>query len=330
MKAISKIAGLVLGSVLLLSACAQNSGSTLLKDAGEAGPTASVQVKQYKIALVMKTLTNPFFVDMEMGAREAEDELGLQLIVRTGAQETSIEQQIQIVEELILEEVDAIVIAPGSSVDLVKVLKKAQDAGIVIVNIDNRLDTEECEKRGLVGVPFIPVRTDEAAYFTAKPLAELVTGPTEAAIIEGMREAENAELRKLGAVKAFEENPDIEIVSSESANWKIDEAYILAGTVFQAHPDVRLVFCANDMMALGVIQYLKETDKRDVLVAGFDDLDDMKDAIRDGWAVVTIDQQAYIQGYTGIVTAVGMLEGRSTEPETFIDAKVITAGNVDS
>jgi ribose transport system substrate-binding protein len=104
----------------------------------------------------------------------------------------------------------------------------------------------------------------------------------------------------------------------------------LAGTVFQAHPDVRLVFCANDMMALGVIQYLKETDKRDVLVAGFDDLDDMKDAIRDGWAVVTIDQQAYIQGYTGIVTAVGMLEGRSTEPETFIDAKVITAGNVDS
>jgi ribose transport system substrate-binding protein len=220
--------------------------------------------------------------------------------------------------------VDAIVIAPGSSVDLVKVLKKAQDAGIVIVNIDNRPDTEECEKRGLVGVPFISVRNDEAAYLSAKTIAELVTGPTEAAIIEGMREAENAELRKLGAVKAFEENPDIEIVSSESANWKIDEAYILAGTVFQAHPDVRLVFCANDMMALGVIQYLKETDKRDVLVAGFDDLDDMKDAIREDGMLSQSSSRLH-SGYTGIVTASACWRGGRRTGDVY-RRQVITAG----
>ena len=41
-----------------------------------------------KIALVMKTLTNPFFIEMEKGARKAESELGIELIVKTGAKET--------------------------------------------------------------------------------------------------------------------------------------------------------------------------------------------------------------------------------------------------
>ena len=330
MKAFRKAAAFILGAALFLSACMQSEGSTLIKDPVAASPAESAGEAHYKIALVMKTLTNPFFVDMEKGARKAEDELDVQLIVKTGAQETSIEQQIQIVQELIHEKVDAIVIAPGSSIDLVEILKKAQDAGIVIVNIDNRLDAEECRKQGLVDVPFVSVRNDDAAYLSAKTIADLINGPVQAAVIEGIREAENAELRRQGAVRAFNENPNIEIVASESANWKIDEAYEQAKAIFKVYPSIELVFCANDMMALGVIQFLQEADRQDVLLAGFDNLDDMRDAIRDGWAVATVDQQPNVQGYMGIVTAVKLLEGETVAPETFVDAKVITEDNVGS
>jgi len=279
---------------------------------------------QYQIALIMKTLTNPFFVDMEKGAREAENEYNIKLIVKTGAQETSIEQQIQLVEELILQQVDAIVIAPGSSVDLVKVLKKAQDAGIIIVNIDNRLDEAECAKQNLIGVPFISIKNDDAAYLSAKEIASQVDSPSEAVIIEGIRDAENAELRRQGAKKAFLENPNITIAASESANWKIDEAHDLAKTLFTNNPNIKLVFCANDMMALGAIQYLKETQNSDVLVAGFDNLDDMRAEIQDGWAYVTIDQQADLQGYLGVVTAIDMLNGLTIEMEIYVLSEAIT------
>ena len=78
----------------------------------------------------MKTLTNPFFIEMEKGARRAEQTLGVDLLVKTAAQETSIEQQIQIVDDLIAEKVNAIVIAPGDSQRLIPVLKKAADGGI--------------------------------------------------------------------------------------------------------------------------------------------------------------------------------------------------------
>ncbi len=280
--------------------------------------------KPYKVELVMKTLTNPFFVQMEKGARKGEKEFGINLTVKTGAMETSIEQQIEIVEECINSKVDAIIIAPGSSTGLVSVLKKAQDANIKIVNIDNRLDPELCKKVGLVNVPFISVDNSAGAYQSAKYISDMIKTPTEIAIIEGIREADNANQRKEGAKKAFGENSNTNIVASESANWKIDEAYTVAASIFKKSPNVKAVFCANDMMALGLIQYLKDINKKDVLVAGFDNLEDGKKALNEGTLAVTIDQQADVQGYTGVKEAVELLKGKKVQAETMIPVKVIT------
>jgi len=276
------------------------------------------------IALVMKTLTNPFYIEMEKGARKAENELGINLIVKTGAKETSIEQQITIVDELILAGVDAIVIAPGSSTDLVPVLKKAQDAKIQIVNIDNRLDPAFMKKVGLMEVPFISVDNEKAAYKSAKIISDKITKPTNVAIIEGIRSADNAEQRRKGAVRAFGENKNIKIVASETANWKIDEAYDVTSKIFSKNPDIGAVFCANDMMALGTIQYLSESKRQDVLVAGFDNLEEAQKAIVKGEMMVTINQQADVQGYLGVKYAVEMLQGKKPQLETMIAVKVFT------
>jgi ribose transport system substrate-binding protein len=281
------------------------------------------------IALVMKTLTNPFFVEMEKGARQAEQELGIQLIVKTAAQETSIEQQIEIVDELIHEAVDAIVIAPGDSLELIPVLKKAQDAGIIVINIDNRLDPNYSQAIGLENVPFISVNNHQGAYLSAKYISDQITTPTKVAIIEGIRSAQNAEDRKNGALQAFSENPNVTLVASETANWKIDEGYDVTKALFAAEPEIGAIFCANDMMALGAIQYLKEAGRADVLVAAFDALAEAKEALQAGTLAVTIDQQAAKQGYMGVQYAVQALAGEPLPSETLIDVLVINAANVE-
>lgn len=281
-----------------------------------------------KIALVMKTLTNPFFIEMEKGARKAESEFGIDLIVKTGAKETSIEQQISIIEELINSKVDAIVIAPGSSTDLMPVLKKAQDKNIKIVNVDNMLDREVSNSIGLKDVPFISVNNEEAAYESVKYISDKIKTPTEVAILEGIEGADNAENRKNGAMRAFNENPNIKIVASETANWKIDEAESVTRDIFAKHPDIGAMFCANDMMALGAMHYLDTTNKN-VLIAGFDDLDEVQKAIENGNMQATINQQADIQGYTGIKYAVEMLNGKSEPLSTMIDVKVVSLDNMN-
>ena len=275
------------------------------------------------VALVMKTLTNPFFIEMEKGARRAEQELGIHLVVKTAAQETSIDQQIELVEGLILDAVDAIVIAPGDSTGLIPVLKKARDAGVVVVNIDNRLDPELSAKLGLVDVPFISVDNEQAAYLAATAISEQIDAPTKVAILEGIRGAGNAEDRKRGAQRAFGENPNVTVVAMETAHWKIDEAYAVTKALFARTPDIGALFCANDMMAIGAIKYLTEAGRPNVLVAGFDHLAEAGPLLKAGTLAVTIDQQAAQQGYLGVQYAVKAQAGMKQPTETLIDVQVV-------
>src|SRR5438105_5020227 len=278
-----------------------------------------------RVALVMKTLTSPFFVEMEKGARRAETELGIELLVKTAAQETSIEQQIAIIDQLTRAKVDAIVIAPGDSYRLIPGLKKAQEADIVVINVDNRLDPETARQQGLVNVPFISVDNRRAVYNATKYLTEDVRAPTQAAIIEGIRSASNAEDRKQGALQAFSESPQVTLVGSESADWKIDAAYEVARKLFGAHPRIRLLVCANDMMALGAIRYLQEAKIQGVKVVGYDALDEARQAMRSGWLAASVDQQAAQQGFMGVSYAVRMLKGEKLPADTMLDTQLITA-----
>lgn len=321
---------ILLSVVLGLCACNDTGKSvkSVVQNVASAAASRPVAAAPVRVALVMKTLTNPFFVEMEKGARRAEKDAEIELLVKTATQETSIEQQIQIVEELIQEKVAAIVIAPGDSVRLVPTLKKAQDAGIKVVNVDNRLDASVMQKSGLVDVPFISVDNEQAAYLSAKYVADQVKKPTKAVILEGIRSADNAMQRKLGAERALMGNRLIQLVGEESANWKIDEAYDVSKKLFKANPDIGLVFCANDMMAIGVVKYLQETKNTKVLVAGFDALDDAKAAIKAGYMRVTVDQQAAEQGYQGVMVAVRLLRGEKVPATVIVDAKLLHQGTL--
>jgi ribose transport system substrate-binding protein len=310
---------------LALVACGDSSKPASFKVAPDALVAAALPTdKVLKIALVMKTLTNPFFIEMEKGARRAETEMNVNLQVRTAAQETSIEQQIQIVNDLIAAHVDAIVIAPGDSTSLIPVLQKASAAGIKLVNIDNRLNPQAVQKAGLAPLPFISVDNEKAAYASAQFIAEGARPGTQAAILEGIRSADNAQQRMAGARRAFSDVNGINLVASESANWKIDEGYAVTKKIFLTNPQVKLLFAANDMMALGALKYLHESRRSAVKVASYDALEDAVAAVKAGQLAVTVNQQAGEQGFQGVVLAVRLLRGESVPDVMLIDTRLVT------
>ncbi len=318
---------LATAALVLLSACTDTNHApvaaiTTATTPEQAAPTVAPAPR---VTLIMKTLTNPFFIEMEQGARRAQLDSRVDLQVKTATQEASVDQQIRLVEQEIQAKTQAIVIAPGDSTRLVPVLKKAQDAGIHIVNIDNQLSPEVMVGVGMKPVPFISVDNEQGAYRVAQYLAAQVKRPTEAAIIEGIRSANNAQARKRGAERAFHENPQLRLVATETANWKIDEAYELAKRLFKDHPRLGVVFCANDMMAIGVLKHLQETGNTRVLVVGFDALSEAKTAIRAGQLLATVDQQAAQQGYLGVMTAWQLLQGRPQSLALEVDAQLVTA-----
>jgi len=313
-------------SVALLSLALAGCDEAPTPAGGSAEPAAAPEAVTVvpRVALVMKTLTNPFFVKMEQGAREAADALGADLVVRTGAQETSIEQQVAIVDELIATDVSAIVIAPGDSVRLIPAVQRAREAGIVVVNIDNRLDPAFLARAGIADVPFVSVDNEAGALLATGRLVAGAGTPAAAFVLEGIRGADNAEARRRGAVRGFQA-AGVPVVASESADWKIDEAYDVTKRVMIDHPEITLVFAANDMMALGASRYLRDAGRFDVRVAGFDALDEARQAIATGELQATVDQQADRQGYTGVDYALRLLRGESVPPVTMIDVIIVDA-----
>ena len=150
--------------------------------------------KKVRIGLIMKTLTNPYFIKMEKGARKAETELGIELIVRTGTQETSFEHQVAIVDDLVEKRlVDALVLAPADSWHLIASVKKAREAGIPVVNVSTRLDPKALAEIGCQNIPLVSVNNEQGAYLSAKALVADVKTPSKAMILEGIRQADSAE-----------------------------------------------------------------------------------------------------------------------------------------
>lgn len=311
---------------LVLSLVFAGCGEGVDREPAVAISTSPPPVVKPRVALVMKTLTNPFFVEMEKGARKAEIELGIELIVKTAAQETSFEQQVSIVEDLVQNKrADALVIAPANAHHLIPAVRKARDAGIPVVIIDARLDATQLAEADLAGLPFISVDNEKGAYLAVKALSAGIEVPTTAAILEGIRSAENAQARKQGAERAFSENTAIRVVASETANWKIDEAYEVTRKMFELHPDIGLLFAANDMMALGALRYLSDNGLSSVKVAGFDALPEIRTMVDQGKLAVTVDQRAAEQGYQGVLYAIRLLKGEKVPSETLIDVALVSA-----
>ena len=132
--------------LLLASGCGQQPGTADTKGAAKGSP---------RIALVMKSLANEFFKTMEDGARKHQQAHAAEytLIANGIKDEQDVAKQVELVEQMIGQKVDAIVIAPADSKALVGVCQEAIEKGIVVVNIDNRFDAETLAKEK-VTIPF--------------------------------------------------------------------------------------------------------------------------------------------------------------------------------
>lgn len=277
-----------------------------------------------RVLLVMKSLVNPFYIAMERGARQAAEEDGVELIVRSGTNETLVEQQIEIINEQLALGIDALVIAPADSIAIIPALVRADQQGVKIVNIDNQIDTDAITQAGLPPIPYVSVDNEQGGYLAGQYLASNAPANSKALIIEGPRNAMNARQRRDGAQRALSEHGDLDVIASEEAHWKLEQAYALVKKTHAEHPDLNIVFAANDMMALGVILYAQENALSDWLIGGFDNIPDAEAAVNSGWLEVTIDQQADQQGYRGVKTAVDMIRNNSVKDSVLVDVKVIT------
>ena len=263
-----------------------------------------------RIALVMKSLANEFFSTMADGAKkhQASNSANYDLIVNGIKNETDLSEQVNLVEQMIAQQVNAIVIAPADSKALVTVLRHAKEAGVLVVNIDNKLDTDVLKQAGL-SVPFVGPDNREGAKKVGEALAKKLNPNDEVAIIEGIPTAFNGQQRRLGFEDAMKA-AGMKIVSVQSGLWEMEKANAVASAMLSEHPQLKAILCANDNMALGAVAAVQSAGKTgSVLVVGFDNISAIKPMLDKGQVVATADQHADQLAVFGIEAALKILKG---------------------
>ena len=270
------------------------------------------------MGFVVKVI-NPFFTVMLDGAQAKADELGVELLVGAASEQTKTEEQISIVQDMVSKGVKAICIAPIDSEALLPCLAEAQKAGVVVINLDNRLNADTATELGMDPIPFVGVSDEDSAYLAGKAICESIGGEGEVAIIEGIQSADNAQQRKAGAERAFGEYEGIKIVASQTANWNAEEALNVVTNVLQANPNIKGIFCANDAMSFGAIQAIEAAGKTgEIVVTSIDAEDAAIENVKNGAALATVYNNQDTQAATALQLALDMLNGEAAPEEDVV------------
>jgi len=264
-----------------------------------------------KVALVMKSLANEFFRTMEDGAKDYEKAHAsdFDLVANGIKNETDTGEQIRIVENMVNSGVKALVIAPADSKALVSAVKKAMDKGVVVINIDNRLDPELLKSKG-ISVPFVGPDNRKGARMVGDYLVQQkLKAGDQVGIIEGVSTTTNAQQRTAGFKDAMDA-AQMKIVAVQSGNWEIDKGSAVAAAMLNEYPELKALLAGNDSMALGAVSAVRAAGKAGkVQVVGYDNINAIKPMLEDGRVLATLDQAASQQAVFGIQAALKMING---------------------
>ncbi|MDA0681151.1 MAG: sugar ABC transporter substrate-binding protein [Proteobacteria bacterium] len=282
------------------------------------------------VALIMKSLANEYFVTMAAGAREhqASHEDRYRLIVNGIKNEIDLAQQVALVDQMISAGADAIVIAPADSKALIPALARASAAGIVIINIDNRLDEDILKEYDLT-VPFVGPDNFVGAEMVGQYLGAQLTAGQKVAILEGVPTAHNSQRRTAGFLKAMVDR-GLDVVAQQSAQWDQTQAVTVTSGILVQHPDLAAILCANDNMALGAAAAVTQAGKSgQIKIIGIDNISAVRDLIKRKVILATLDQYAGLLAVNGIEYALDALKSGAVLADKITAVDLITADTIN-
>ncbi|HEV8487084.1 MAG TPA: sugar ABC transporter substrate-binding protein [Blastocatellia bacterium] len=277
------------------------------------------------VALVLKTLNNPFFIDMKKGAEDAATRLGATLIVQAAEREVDVDKQMQIIENLIQSKVSALCVTPSGSKEVVPAIVKANRAGIPVVIVDTRVDSQALKQAGGQVAGFIGSDNFEGGKLAGEFIVKRLGGKGKVAILEGIPGHETGDSRLKGFHSALEGHPDIQVVASQTANWERDQGYNVFQNILQSHPDVQALFACSDLMALGAVEAIASAKKTGtIVVVGFDAFSEAREAVQKGTMDATIAQSPYEMGSRAVENAYRLLKGEKVEEDISVKIQLVS------
>jgi len=279
-----------------------------------------------KVGLVMKSLANEFFKQMQAGAEDYASKNADKFVFKAVGMkdERDFASQVDAVENFVTQKYDIIVVAPADSKAMVTPLAKAVKAGVKVINIDVELD-QAAKKAAGIDLAFFGPDNRAGARLAGDALAKELGAGGKVVILEGNPEADNAQQRKKGFMDSVAKGK-LKLLDSKTAHWETEEANTLMTNFLTQFRDIQGVMAANDSMALGVVKALDAAGKSSqVKVVGFDNIPAVQPLVRSGKMLATIEQYGARMAVIGIEYGLRELKGEKFNGWVKTPVKLILA-----
>jgi D-allose transport system substrate-binding protein len=245
-------------------------------------------------AIILKTLANPFWVSMKEGVQAEAQKKGVQVDIFAAASEDDITGQQRLLEDAINKHYKAIGVAPITAVNMIQQIVAANQKGIYVVDMDEKVDMAQLKSAGGSVVAFLSTDNKAVGEKAGKfILAKIGAAGGKVAIIEGKAGNASGDARRDGAVAAFKGASNVKIVASLPADWDRARALDVATNMLQRNPDLKAIYACNDTMALGAFQAVRNAGKQgQIAVVGTDGAPEAIDSVNAGELTATIAQDA--------------------------------------
>ncbi|MBU1822528.1 MAG: D-ribose ABC transporter substrate-binding protein [Bacteroidetes bacterium] len=284
--------------------------------------TKEKQDEPKKMAVIVSTLNNPWFVFLAEKAKEKANELGYEAKIFDSQNNTA--QETDHFENALASGYDAILFNPTDADGSIVNVKNAKIAGVPVFCMDREVNDPDAATSQILSDSY------SGSVSIAKKFVESLNKKGSYVEILGMVGDNNTWNRSRGFHSVVDHYPDLKMVAQQSADFDRNKAMEVLESVLQANPDIDAVFCGNDAMAMGAYQALVAAGKADkVKVFGFDGAEDVVNSIQDGKIVATGMQFPAVMAQTAATFADEYFKGKRDFPKKMpVAVELVTAKNV--
>lgn len=265
-----------------------------------------------KYVFILKWIGNPYWQAIKEGITDGAKESGLTVTILSPNNDQAKEEHLNLNDAAISQKPAIIVLGAATTAIGLQCFRKDQKQGIRVADIDATVSVEEAKKSGVdlsftIGADNIGIGK-KAAQFVASTVKG---GAPKVLILEGVVGSPPSTDRVAGfkaeLAKVF---PQAKIVASTSAEWDRLRALSITTDALTKNPDLKVVFAANDVMALGAVEAIRAAGKTNqVVVIGVDGVPDARKAILAGKMTASITQLPYLIGKRSVQLAVESVKG---------------------
>ncbi len=278
--------------------------------------------KKHKVAIVVSTLNNPWFVFLANTAAEKANSLGYDAKIFDSQNNTALESDH--FENIIVAGFEAILFNSTDADGSVANVLKAKAAGVPVFCMDREINSNSAATSQILSDSY------SGSVAIAKYFTQQLNKKGNYVEILGIVGDNNTWARSKGFHSVVDNYPDLKMVAQQSADFDRNKAMEVMESILQAHPDIDAVFCGNDGMAMGAYQALVSSGKADkVKVFGFDGAEDVITAINENKVAATGMQFPKVMAETAAQFADEYIKGRRDFPQKIpVAVELVTFKNI--